>query len=335
MYFLGSIGSLLGLIVSLYIYRTKRKKTKLICPRESNCEKVVHSTHATTMGVPNELLGILFYITQAALWTGLLLVPELATPWYLFTLVILTIGGVLFSIYLIALQALVIHAWCAWCLGSAVATGLLTVALFCIPTEGLFTLLGAQRTWWIIVHNIGFILGLGGATITDIFFFRFLKDQKISEEEKGTMDTLTNVIWVGLAVLIVSGLMLYLPDQLRLNESPKFLLKVVVVGVIVINGLLLNLKVAPRMRSFSFDETIPARHLRRLAFALGAISLTSWYTAFFLGSLRRIHVVFGHGILIYLGIVVVAVIGSQIFEMIVSRKARQSVPPSQSPSDLV
>lgn len=332
---LGSIGALLGLIVSLYIYRTKKKKTKLICPRESNCEKVVHSTHATTMGIPNELLGVLFYTTQGALWTGLLLVPELASAWYVFILTILTVGGVIFSIYLIALQWLVIRAWCMWCLGSTLATALITIGLFGLPTEGLFKLLAAHRIWWIIIHNIGFILGLGGATITDIFFFRFLKDQKISEEEKGTMDTLTNVIWVGLAVLIVSGLMLYLPNQARLNISAKFLLKVVVVAVVTINGLLLNLSVAPRMRSFSFDETTPARHFRRLAFALGAISITSWYMAFFLGSLRRIHVTFEHGLLIYLGIVVAAVIGSQLFEVVASRKVRADITSSQSPRDLV
>lgn len=335
MQFLGSLGALLGLIVSLYIYRQKKKKTKLICPRESNCEKVVHSTHATTFGIPNELLGVLFYVAQGALWTAFSIVPSIVTGWYVFAMTTLTIGGALFSIYLIALQGLVIRAWCMWCLGSALATTLLVIALWGLPMQGLFTLLGAHRIWWVIAHNVGFILGLGGATITDVFFFRFLKDNKISEEEKGTMDTLTNVIWVGLAILVVSGLMLYLPEQARLDASPKFALKVIVVCVIIVNGLLLNLKVAPRMRSFSFDQTPVARHLRKLAFALGAISITSWYTAFFLGSLRSINVAFEHGLLIYISIVLAVVIGSQLFELIVFRKKGNTSIPSQQDPDLV
>ncbi len=335
MQFLGSFASLLGLIVSLYIYQKKKQKKALICPRESNCEKVVHSTHSTTFGIGNELLGVVFYVLQGALWTSVLLVPSIATAWYVFGIVVVTILGALFSIYLIALQALVIRAWCMWCLGSALATLLLVIALFGLPTEGFFALLASQRILWVIVHNIGFILGLGGATITDVFFFRFLKDFKISDEEKGTMDTLTNLIWVGLMVLVVSGLMLYLPEQARLDVSSKFILKVIVVGVIILNGLLLNLRVAPRMRTFSFDRTAPARHFRRLAFALGAVSFMSWYTAFLLGSLRTINMPLGRGLVIYLCVVVAAVIGSQVFEIIASRKARQSGIPSQQGSDLV
>lgn len=325
--YLGTIGAIIGLVVSLYIYRQKRKKKALICPREGNCEKVVHSTHATTLGIPNELLGVTYYTIIGVIYAIVLVYPALLTAPVLWVLTMMTCFGALFSIYLIALQGLVIRAWCAWCLGSAFATGLLVVALFGHDMTDLFAVLHGQRLWWIIIHNIGFILGLGGATITDIFFFRFLKDGTISESEKGTMDTLSNVIWVGLAILVVSGLMLYLPEQSRLDVSPKFLLKVIVVSVLTINGVFLNLLVAPRMRSFSFLQTEPARHFRRIAFALGAISITSWYTAFLLGSLRTINLPLREGVGIYIAIVIAAVVGSQIFEWIVSKKGvNPSVP---------
>jgi hypothetical protein len=183
--------------------------------------------------------------------------------------------------------------------------------------QELFVLLANQKLWWVIVHNIGFILGLGGATITDVLFFRFLKDYRITQQEKGTMDTLSNIIWVGLLVLIVSGIMLYLPEQARLGESPKFLLKLVVVSVLLINGILLNLLVAPRMRSFSLAQTAPAKHFRRLAFALGGISIASWYTAFILGSLRHINLPLREGVAVYTSILIAVVIGSQIYERIV------------------
>jgi uncharacterized membrane protein len=318
--YLGMIGSLLGLCVSLYIYHQKRKKKTLICPREGNCEKVVHSTHATTFGINNEILGVGFYVLQAVLWSVMLVAPQVVSGWYLLLVVLLTAGGVLFSVYLIALQALVIRAWCMWCLGSSAAVLLLTIAVFGIPGAKLFAVLTHTRLWWVIIHNIGFILGLGGATITDIFFFRFLKDGVISETEKQTMDTLSNVIWIGLAILIVSGIMLYLPEQARLGVSSKFLLKVVVVSVVTINGIFLNILVAPRMRTLSLLQTPPARHFRRLAFALGGISITSWYVAFFLGSFRKISLALREGIALYVCLLIAVVIGSQVYERIVTRK---------------
>ena len=324
--YLGLLGSLIGLIVSLYIYRQKKKKTKLVCPRESNCEKVVHSTHSTMFGINNEILGIGFYVVQAVLWSLILLHPAVASGGYVLVLVLLTIGGALFSVYLIALQALVIRAWCMWCLGSSLGVLLLTIALFGLPGEGMQAILAQTKLYWIILHNIGFILGLGGATITDVFFFRFLKDGVISENEKQTMDTLSNVIWVGLGILIVSGIMLYLPEQARLGVSSKFLLKVIVVSVLTVNGVFLNIFVAPRMRSLSLALTPPAGHFRKLAFALGAISITSWYTAFFLGSFRSINLALREGIAVYLGLVIAAVIGSQVYEWIVSHHQK---PPSQ------
>lgn len=68
MAYLGIVGAILGLGVSLYIFKKKQTKTRLICPRESNCEKVVHSTHATTFGIGNEVLGIGYYVLQLVLW---------------------------------------------------------------------------------------------------------------------------------------------------------------------------------------------------------------------------------------------------------------------------
>jgi len=318
MQFLALVGIIIGLIVSLYIYHQKRKKTKLICPREGSCDKVVHSTHATTFGIGNEILGVMFYVIQAILWTLPIFVPNVLSGAYSFAIVVLTIGGALFSIYLIALQAFVIRAWCMWCLGSTLAVTLLTVALFGLPGSALHTFLGTTKVWWIIMHNIGFILGLGGATITDIFFFRFLKDGVISESEKQTMDILSNVIWVGLGILIASGIMLYLPEQARLNISSKFLLKVVVVGVLTVNGVFLNILVAPQMRRFSLAQTEVARHFRRLSFVLGGISIASWYSAFFLGSLRSIPLAFREGLGIYMGILIAAVIGGLTYEWIIS-----------------
>ncbi len=332
---IGLLGATIGIGISYYIHHQKKKKTKLVCPRESNCEQVVHSTYATTAGIDNTLLGLAYYTIVAILYAAVLVLPSLLTAPMLWVLTLMTCMGALFSIYLTALQAVVIRAWCMWCLGSTFATLLLVIALFGHNMYDLFALLYEQRIWWVIIHNIGFILGLGAATITDIFFLRFLRHGRISEQGKATMDTLSNIIWIGLMILIVSGLMLYLPEQMRLNNSPKFLLKVFAIGVLVINGIALNLFVGPRMRSFSLAQTRPAKHFRRLAFALGGISIASWYTAFLLGSLRQITLPLREGIATYVAMLMVVVIGSQIYERIITGPTTDVRPPGHTDANLI
>lgn len=316
---LAFLACIVGALISVYIYIKKSRNQKLACPREHPCDTVLHSKFGKTFGIPNEALGIIYFFSISTL-LYLIIANTVFTTAFLYILFFFLILGGLFSIYLVGLQAFVIKSWCVWCLGIAFTNLVLIISLYNLPFINIAQMLASQKVWWVIIHNIGFILGVGSATITDIFFFRFLKDSTISQEEKETMDTLTNVIWVGLAILIVSGLCLFIPEQVRLLASSKFLLKVVVVSVIVVNGLLLNMFVGPHMRRLSFEGTPPARRFRRLAFALGGISFTSWYMAFFLGSLRKISINFQTAVLVYLALIICVVLGSQIMERYVSKK---------------
>lgn len=313
------LACIIGAFLCLYIFLKKQSHQKLACPREHPCDLVLHSRFSRTLGIPNEGLGIAYFFLVSLL---VYLFISTTTPLVglLYPLFFLLVFGLLFSIYLIGLQMFVIKNWCIWCLGIALTNFVLVFSLWHLPFSAIWEILAAQKVFWIIIHNIGFILGLGAATITDIFFFRFLKDRVITQNEKETMDTLSSVIWAGLAVLIVSGLALYLPEQVRLAASSKFLLKVVVVSVIVVNGFLLNMFIGPHMRRLSFEGTPEAKHFRRLAFALGGISFTSWYTAFFLGSLRSIPINFNHALIGYGLLLLCVIIGSQIAERLVVKK---------------
>ncbi len=127
--YLGLLASVIGLGVASHIYRKKKSNTKLVCPR-NGCEYVVHSTHATTLGIPNELMGLGYYIVIGLLYAGLLILPCMDTPLVHNLIRGITGAGVLFTLYLVGLQAFVIKHWCHWCLGSAFATLLLAIALF-------------------------------------------------------------------------------------------------------------------------------------------------------------------------------------------------------------
>ncbi len=113
-----SLLALSGLILSSYIYFKKKKKKKMICPMRSNCDTVIHSDHSKIIGIPVELLGMVYYAFIGLSYVGI----SLLGLWSLQVAVILIgVSGaaLLFSIYLVSLQAFVIKHWCTWCLFSA------------------------------------------------------------------------------------------------------------------------------------------------------------------------------------------------------------------------
>ena len=179
----------------------------------------------------------------------------------------------------------------------------------------------------LIVPIIGFSIGLGAATVTDVLFFKFLKTYKVSTQAAEIMHTLSRVIWVALLIIIISGVCLYLPYTERYNETAKFLVKMIVVAVILINGLVLNVVVSPRLPEIFPGTPAPTTQLsrlRKLAFALGSISVTSWYSALVLGALRKVPFSFSAIILTYVCLLIVAICCSQITERFFTKKAAKT-----------
>ena len=139
------------------------------------------------------------------------------------------------------------------------------------------------------------------------------------------MRVLSNLIWLGLAILLITGGAIFLTDVDKFSVSSKFLTKMVVVGVIILNGAVLSLIVSPKLFKISLttgqeQSADLLKRLRRWAFALGAISITSWYSALVLGSLDKISLEFSQAFFVYVIILAGAVIVSQIFERIYARR---------------
>ena len=114
----------LGAGITGYLTVVHYTGARLACPT-SGCEIVQHSRYAELVGVPVALLGLLAFLAIAA--TALADLPELTAA--------LVVASFLFSGYLFAVQALVLHALCAWCVTSdVVLTLLLAVAFLRIRT---------------------------------------------------------------------------------------------------------------------------------------------------------------------------------------------------------
>lgn len=61
--------------------------------------------------------------------------------------------------------------------------------------------------------------------------------------------------------------------------------------------------------------------MRKVAFMLGGISITSWYTAFLLGSLRKVPFSFPTILACYCLVLALAIIASQVMERAFSKRA--------------
>jgi len=178
---------------------------------------------------------------------------------------------------------------------------------------------------YIVTGHVFFMaVGLGGATIADVLFFKFLRDHTISKNKLTVMNTMSQVIWVALVGIVVSGLMLFLPNVESYLESGRFVGKMTIVTVLLVNGALLNFWIAPKMTRIFPEKgrslTSSLRRLRKFAFALGAISIVSWYSVFILGSLRTFDFSYTKIMSIYLLLLFIAIVGSQISEIKFSKK---------------
>jgi len=323
--------ALAGISLALYIYITKQNKKKaLVCPIGGHCTAVVNSKYSKFLGTPVELMGAGYYLLVTLVYGIKLIQPEFFSDVFMFFITAFSVGAFLFSLYLVFIQAFTLKNWCTWCLFSAGFTTFIAITAVFGASFDLIALLAEYKSFVVFFHALAAAIGVGATTVTDVLFFKFLKDFKISKGEKSIMDTMSHIIWVALGVLIITGIGLYLPASENLLLSSKFLVKVCIIAVITLNGLLLNFIISPWLTRIDFDEANPnkgeSRVYRKLSFASGAISISSWYIVFLLGSLRSIPLTFESGLLIYVGIIVLAISFSQYYEKRLVEKHKNYTP---------
>ncbi|MBP9821443.1 MAG: vitamin K epoxide reductase family protein [Candidatus Pacebacteria bacterium] len=318
----------LGFILSFILFHKKRNQESLVCPIGNDCTSVIYSPHSRFFGIEVTLIGMCYYGLTALFYGALIAFPGALSSLVQFFGFIITLCALIFSGYLVIVQGVVLKQWCTWCLGSA----FICAVVFGLALNTVYAhvpvLLAEYKTIVVILHAFAAALGVGAVTMTDLFFFKFLKDYRISHDEASIMDTLSDVIWFALVLLVVTGIALYIPSSVALLVSTKFMAKMVVVGVVIVNGVTLNMLVAPKLVKISFGEEHvehdgEMHQLRRLGFALGAVSLTSWYIVFILGSLRSIPLSSIAILGIYVALLCFAVIGSQVFDRALVRRAHR------------
>jgi len=180
-------------------------------------------------------------------------------------------------------------------------------------------------TLLVISHLFGAAIGFGAANFIEVFLNKALRDGVMDPTEKLFMSTTYTVLRVGLGISLVTGLgfvVVYIVnDQMFRMTNPVFIAKMLIVGILVLNAVLL--------------------HLHKMKLWWGStLSFMSWYFAFFLGTFLTHSIRFGFWE-IMAAYVVFVVAGGYVLEAIRQRSRRQwlathpqtpSTPPASPPA---
>jgi hypothetical protein len=189
--------------------------------------------------------------------------------------------------------------------------------------ESIIHFFSESKSIIIVIHAVSAAIGLGAATVSDVLFFKFMTDGKIDRTETPVLDSMTRIMWIALSLLIISGIGLFLSDPQGYLQSSKFLVKMFIVFAIALNGFVMTIYLHPRMQSLNFTNPGSTR-VKKIAFALGGISIGSWYLSFLLGSVRSIPLSTELGILLYIVTLVVAIAASQVLYKRYAKKFSQN-----------
>ena len=148
----------------------------------------------------------------------------------------------------------------------------------------------------VILHLIGMSFGVVGASISDMLFFKAIKDGVIDKREFAIFQFFGKIIWAGLFIAVVSGigfLVWYVAQDITVAgsgdakiDNPKIWAKVTIVGIIALNGLVLHRRILPLLRDSVGKPLVKTDIMKHLTLVLtsGAVSITSWWSAFMIGA---------------------------------------------------
>lgn len=318
-----------GLGLCLHILRKKRQPKPMVCMLGADCNKVVKSEFSTFLGVGLEFYGIGYYALSLAFYAAAFVWPDAFALEAKFLATGFAMAAFCFSAYLTFVQAFYIKSWCSWCLTSAaISTLIFILAVGGDIAAGLdfVPLLLEWREPLTALHLLGFALGIGGATVADLVFFRFMKDFYISESERDVIRSLSQALWFGLLIVVISAVGLYLPAQA--GQVAYFWPEMALLFLIAANDAVFSLVVMPRLVKAAGNHQVirvaEVQGLRRIAFALGAASFVTWYAAFAAVLVGET----GLDTATFFGWFVAALVGALVLSQLVERRYHAVAPPA-------
>lgn len=167
-----------------------------------------------------------------------------------------------------------------------------------------------------IFHFIGLSMGLGAATLLDLMIIRFFLGREMTQQTWEMFVFFSDLVGVGLKLLWVTGLgfllFYWLNDPVKL-ENEKIWAKIVIVGILTLNGWFIHRTVLPfmyRQIGRTMLDGVPFRK-KILFVTTGMISFVSWYGPLIIANLPHLNFqVPMLQILIVYGVVLAAVLAT-------------------------
>ncbi len=304
----------LGIVFYRFLQRGKEQEKKKKHTGKKELNTIDHVRSLLFLDTPLEVFVMGYFGAIALMYGGMLIAQSIVPGLYLTALYL---SGIMFL--LLGYKALMekgllgrVSPWVA-------ISSLFSLVVFILVLAGLdvplIPLLQSARQYSLTLHFLGMIFGLGATVVVDVMFIHFLASLQITVRESVILHLLSQMIILGLILLILSGVGLYMTDIEGYLASDRFLMKMLVVLVATINGLILNLYVTPKMDKISLVEEDRGQHetLKKISFALGGISIVSWFTAYFLAMIKVLSTFSFTTLLIaYLLLLGAAIVGSQI-----------------------
>lgn len=132
--------SFLGYLDALYLSLAHFRNVTVNCSVTHGCEQVLHSRYSSVLGIPVATLGVAFYVVAFYLTVATITNPVNLCCRLLKLLACL---GLLASVLLFVTQAVVIQAYCQYCIASSIAS----VGIFLLSL-GVRGKPDTTRIWW-------------------------------------------------------------------------------------------------------------------------------------------------------------------------------------------
>jgi len=183
------------------------------------------------------------------------------------------------------------------------------------------------KTGLLLLHLLGLVLGVGTATLLDLFIARSLHSGRFSEEQFEFIAFASRFVFAGILLLWISGLsflLYYYFENPTGLENPKVWAKITIVAILSLNGFYIHKAVLPELKrnaGFSvFHGTSKVK--RSMMLVSGAVSVVSWYAPLVIGTAKELSfTVSAQAILIaYSVALALAILGSHfLYALLASR----------------
>lgn len=127
------------------------------------------------------------------------------------------------------------------------------------------------------LHFIGLAFGLGGATIASIVSAKAEKDKELGKQIEKILPSIVKLIWIGMALLIVSGIALPFFISWPLNTN-LLIIKHVLVAWIIVVGIFLGINSKKMMKFAQEKNEKGLLKSKKTMKILSMIDLLLWYT---------------------------------------------------------